>query len=101
MEKVFSKILVDIELVTDNEIKQEINGEINGVFTVETTVETTVGKLLSLIKQNPQITQQELIRKLGLSRRGVEWNIKKMKENGIIKRIGAARGEGGQWEVIQ
>ena len=34
----------------------------------------------------------------GLTRRGVEWNLRKIKSEGIIKRVGPAKG--GHWEVI-
>ena len=67
--------------------------------TQETTVETTVETLIKLLKQNPRMTQSELMNKLSLSRRGVEWHIKKLKEKGIITRKGSSRGEGGYWEV--
>jgi ATP-dependent DNA helicase RecG len=33
----------------------------------------------------------------GLTRRGVEWNLRKLKEDGIIRRIGSDRG--GYWEI--
>ena len=61
------------------------------------TVEKTVDKILALIKENPLITQQELMKKTGLTRRCVEWNLKELKKEGIIKRIGPDKG--GHWEV--
>ncbi len=63
------------------------------------TVEKTVEKILTAIKNNPDITQKELIIITGLTRRGVEWNLANLKEKGIIKRIEPARG--GHWEVIE
>ena len=59
----------------------------------------TVEKILTAIKNNPGITQKELSIITGLTRRGVEWNLANLKEKGIIKRIGPARG--GHWEVIE
>ena len=35
----------------------------------------------------------------GLSRRGVEWNLKSLKSRGLIRRVGPSRG--GRWEVCQ
>lgn len=35
----------------------------------------------------------------GLSRRGVEWNLKSLKSRGLIRRVGPSRG--GHWEVCQ
>ena len=62
------------------------------------TVEKTVEKILSLIKLNPHITQNQLSEETGLSRRGIEWNLKKLKETNTIKRIGPDRG--GYWEIL-
>ncbi len=62
------------------------------------TVEKTVVKILALIKDNPKITQKELMDQTGLTRRGIEWNIKKLKEEGLIHRVGSARN--GYWKLI-
>ncbi len=66
---------------------------------VEKTVEKTVEKVLSLIIANPKITQQELIDETGLTRRGIEWNLKKLKNENRIQRIGPDKG--GYWEAIR
>lgn len=70
------------------------------VTTVETTVDTTVETLLQLMKQNSKITQTQLMYKLSLSRRGIEWQINNLKQKGKIKIHGAARGPGGYWQVL-
>jgi len=57
-----------------------------------------VEKILEAIKIDPAITYEELSKVTGLSRRGVEWNITKLKAEGKIKRIGPDKG--GHWEVI-
>jgi len=51
-----------------------------------------------LIKVEPRITQKQIMDNTGLTRRGVEWNLKKLKEEGRIKRVGPDRG--GHWEVL-
>ncbi len=56
-------------------------------------------KILEAIKSNPKITQNELMEVTSLTRRGVEWNLAKLKKKGIIKRIGPAKG--GYWKVIE
>ena len=53
-------------------------------------------KILELIKENPNITNQELAEKLELTVKGVEWQIKKLKAQGFLQRIGGAKG--GHWE---
>lgn len=62
-------------------------------------VEKTSSDLLidSLIA-NPKITIKELQKTLGLSRRGVEWNINKLKGENKIERVGPDKG--GYWKVI-
>ena len=54
-------------------------------------------KILEAIKDNPAIPYEELSKVTGPSRRGVEWNITKLKAEGKIKRIGPDKG--GHWEV--
>ena len=61
-------------------------------------MEKTVEKIISLIKENVKITQEELSVKTGLNRRGVEWNLQQLKEKGILKRVGPDRG--GHWEIV-
>jgi len=71
--------------------------------TVEKTREKarvkTREKVIDLIKNNPKITTAELAEILEITVKGVEWNLAKLKEKGIIKRIGPAKG--GYWKVIE
>ena len=62
------------------------------------TVEKTVEKILSAMRGNPSITQQQLVEAIGLSRRGIEWQLNQLKAKGIIRRVGPDKG--GHWEVI-
>ena len=66
---------------------------------VEKSAEKSAEKILKLIESNPQITVRELTKIVGLSRRGVEKNIKKLQEHGILKRVGPDKG--GHWEVLE
>lgn len=63
------------------------------------TVEKTVEKILKLIENNPQITQTELSNLTKLSIRGIEWNLNKLKERGLIERVGPDKG--GYWRVLR
>ena len=65
--------------------------------TVEKTVEITVEKILAFIQEDPAITQKGLMAKTGLTRRGIEWNLKKLKADGRLKRVGPDKG--GQWKT--
>ena len=61
--------------------------------------EKTVEKIILLIKENPNVTQKELVKKTGLTRRGIEWNLAKLKQEKIIKRVGSDKA--GHWEIIK
>ena len=71
--------------------------DVIGEATTQKTVEKTVEKILELIRDNPRITQKQLMEKTRLTRRGVEWNLQKLRKEGKIKRIGPDKG--GYWEV--
>jgi predicted HTH transcriptional regulator len=58
----------------------------------------TVEKILELLQDNPRITQEELVESTGLTRRGVEWNIARLKAKGFIERIGPDKG--GRWKIL-
>ena len=67
--------------------------------TVKVTQKVTVNqhKILNLIKENPFITQEELSEIVGIARKSIILNMKKLQENGLIKRIGADKN--GYWQV--
>ena len=65
---------------------------------MEKTVEKTVEKILILIKETPTISAKQIQKETGLSRRGIEWQIARLKEQNIIKRNGPDKG--GYWEVL-
>ena len=62
------------------------------------TREKTREKIIELIKEDKNITTQQLSQILGLSIKGIEWQMKKLKSKNIIKRVGSAKG--GYWEII-
>jgi ATP-dependent DNA helicase RecG len=68
----------------------------NGKTVVES--EKTVVKIMAIIKENPKITIKELVELTGLSRRGIEYNIQKIKEKGLIERVGTSKD--GYWNII-
>lgn len=65
--------------------------------TVEKTVENTVEKILAHLRTNPAATQREIAAAVGLSARGVEWNLKNLKAAGRLRREGSDRK--GTWVV--
>lgn len=59
--------------------------------------ETTQEKIIKLINKNPSITQIEMAKALGLTREGISYSIKALKEKGIIKREGSTKN--GIWQI--
>ena len=54
--------------------------------------------IIDIIKQNPHITAAEIAMQLNMSSRGVEKQIRKLRELGKIKRTGGRFG--GYWEIV-
>ena len=52
-----------------------------------------------LIKEYPEITTSKLAESIGITQKGVDWQIKQLKEEGKLRRIGPAKG--GYWEVVK
>ena len=57
----------------------------------------TKDMIIEIIAQNPHVTAAEIAMQLSISSRGVEKQIRKLREAGIIKRIGGRYG--GYWEI--
>jgi predicted HTH transcriptional regulator len=55
-------------------------------------------KILHCIEQNPHISAREMAISVGISSRKIEDNLKKLKENGILERVGVSKG--GFWRLI-
>ncbi len=56
-------------------------------------------RILQLIKQKPTISAAEIAKELNMSSRGIEKQIKKLREAGILKREGADFD--GYWKIIK
>jgi len=86
-------------VVTLKKVPETIGKETRktGEKTREKVREKTREKILRFIRQNPEITTSELAEKSGVTPKGVEWNIGKLKRGGFIKRVGPDKG--GHWEV--
>ena len=57
---------------------------------------STQEKILAEMKVNPKVSGAKLAKKLDVSTTAIEKNIKQLREDGLIKRIGGTRGH---WEV--
>ena len=90
IEFMLSLLLKTIEEIIETEKK----------VTAKVSVKVTVNqqKILDVIKENPFVTQEELAQIIGLSRKSIIQNMKKLQENGLLKRVGADKN--GHWEVL-
>ncbi|MBS3060162.1 MAG: putative DNA binding domain-containing protein [DPANN group archaeon] len=69
---------------------------------VKTRIKTRVNakeKIIALMEKHPSITRKELAQRMGLTIKGIDWNIKNLKGGGILKRIGSRKI--GHWHVIK
>ena len=66
-------------------------------ITREDTRENTREKILALIAADPTITTARMADELGISRKGIEWQIRRLKSAGRLQRIGPDKG--GRWRV--
>ncbi len=65
--------------------------------TREKTRENTREKIIAFVKEIPDISMKELADKIGISQKGIEWQMRKLKQEGILKRVGSDKT--GHWEV--
>ena len=78
---------------TNNYTKDYINNYPN-------QINKTQLKIIEIIKKNPTITAKELTENIqNITLACVKWNLKKMKDNGIITREGTARK--GKWIIFE
>lgn len=64
---------------------------------VKTRVKTRV-KILDILRADPSATRQELAEELGISVKGIDWQISNLKQEGKLRRIGPDKG--GRWEIL-
>ena len=88
VEFMLSMLLKTIEGIIENE-----------KVTPKVTVKVTANqkKILEALRKNPYITQAELANIVGITRKSIIANMKKLKEQGLITRIGSDKN--GLWQV--
>ncbi|MFP4382256.1 MAG: winged helix-turn-helix transcriptional regulator [Candidatus Sumerlaeia bacterium] len=59
----------------------------------------TSGKILDILKQDAHLTIPELAHLIGVTERSIERNLRKLQDQGLLRRIGPAKG--GLWKVIE
>ena len=79
----------------ENEAESGIENKEKG-SSVKSKVESKV-EILQLMEANPTITAQEIAEALGLSLSSIEKSIRKLRESGMIHRVGPNKG--GHWKI--
>jgi predicted HTH transcriptional regulator len=74
-------------------------GQKGSEYEEELTTEKTTEKILHLLAKNPNITSKEMAKLIGLTDDGVDWNLRKLKDAGLIQRVGGRKQ--GYWEIIK
>ena len=78
------------------------SGEVSGKTLEKTTQKTrekTREKILKLILEDASISIKEMSNRIGITQKGIEWQIMRLKKDGILQRIGPAKG--GYWKIIK
>lgn len=66
---------------------------------VEKTTQKTTQKILAILRDDPSISRADISKMLGdITEEGVKYQLNKLKTQGLIRRIGPAKG--GRWEVL-
>jgi len=63
------------------------------------TREKTREKILKLILEYPSVSTKEMAAGLGITQKGIEWQIRRLRKEGILQRIGPDKG--GHWKIIR
>ena len=74
-------------------VTQRVNVKVN------VKVNVNQQKILEELRKNPHITMDELSKLVGIAKKNIFNNMKKLQEAGLLKRVGADKN--GYWEVLQ
>ena len=99
----YINLLLKQQNSTHTEVEYHSGIESNGYFIATFRLLKKVGEteraILEEIQKNEYVTYQELAVLIGISEKSIYKNIEKLKEKGILKRIGPAKG--GHWEAVK
>ena len=83
----------------NHQTSQENTNIVPGNHQTSQEIHGTLQKILEMVKQDGRITTQEMANRLGIDRRNVTRKIKKLQEEGRLRRIGATKN--GYWLCIE
>ena len=92
------KMVLDIsEFVEESSDKVAINEESSEKSSEKSSAKSSE-KIIELIKNDPNISAAAIAEQIGVSSRAVEKQLKKLRDENLIRRIGPDKG--GRWEII-
>ena len=98
LNKFFGNLLLGEKNLLDNR-EMQIKSRVESKEKIEKSKEKSKEKIMRFISENPQITTNQLAELANLSVAGVEKNLRQLKEQNLIRRVGPDKG--GHWEVIK
>ena len=84
--------------VNDERVNVNVTESINATQNVIDTSQKTSQKIIDLIKEDPYISTSKMAEIIGVDRRNIARNIKKLQEQSVVRRVGPDKG--GFWEII-
>ena len=87
------------EKVNINDERVDVNVTENVTDASQITSQITSQIIIDLIKEDPYISTSKMAEIIGVDRRNNARNIKKLQEQGVVRRVGPDKG--GFWEVIE
>ena len=79
-------------------VTEKVNATENVIDVSQKTSQKTSQKIIDLIKEDPYISTSKMAEIIGVDRRNIARNIKKLQEQGVVRRVGPDKS--GFWEVI-
>ena len=70
----------------------------NIIDSIVEKLSTTRAKIVRIICKNPNATAQSISKEINIASRNVQEHLRKLQEQGVIRRIGPDKG--GHWEII-
>ena len=87
--------IIEEEKKVTASVTQKVGVKVTPKVTVNVTANQQ--KIIDAIKANPFVTQEELVEIVGIARKNIIANMKKLQKSGLIKRIGADKN--GHWQA--
>ena len=75
-----------------------VNDNANAKTNAKTSTKTST-KIIEIIRHDPYVSAQKLAESIGITKKGVDWQISKLKKLGILQREGGRKG--GKWVVVE